>query len=650
MHFQPYECPKCHARFSQSSNMKTHLKKCSGVPNPTTSQRQHMLRRNPLDIGRSTAQLPPLPSLPSVVAAAAAAAAAAGNSNIRGNESLPPLSGASRLLYDQQSLSLLTQSISGGQGVASGPSTVPQMSPTHSRGQVPIESLLLHLNVSRSRHPSQSSVHSGQVSPTSSVSLTDFQLMLRNAAAAAAVSSGSRSISSSSNQGSRIYSNSPPLSSSMGIPSATVTTSGMTVIPGLTNFGGMFLSQSPNSRHSPPSNPNVNDPMASINPSLGLVGYGSRSSGHIDSTSMPPPQSNGSSVVRNLPTPSSFIHNDLLPPSPGSVLRIDTRSMDTFPSVVSPTERSGTRQIQNPLVSPRRKQPSPSSLSAGGSLIPLSTLETAAIASGLRSPSQMVKFLSSALRDAESPLQPNSQSASSTRLPSLQHQNVLEAMVAAAAAEQNVAAASPSPGGNTRIRQVPSPHLHHHTQSHSFQYSENPATLPSLHLQNQSSIASGGPHHSSLTNPLQPQQILSPPPSYSVITSSHSLQQQEQHHQQMNIQRAALNYPRYASAPSTSSASRQISAMEEHHAATDQHQHIELQHQQLQRQHGYHQTLLQRSVNQGVVSSQGYSTSPSNTGSSSGYSAFNHSSISRSRSHSPGTIDHLRERNHDYQN
>lgn len=629
--------------------MKTHLKKCSGVPNPTTSQRQHMLRRNPLDIGRSTAQLPPLPSLPSVVAAAAAAAAAAGNPNIRGSESLPPLSGASRLLYEQQSLSLLTQSISGGQGVASGPSTVPQMSPAHSRGQVPIESLLLHLNVSRSRHPSQSSVHSGpQVSPTSSVSLSDFQLMLRNAAAAAAVSSGSRSISS--NQGSRIYSNSPPLSSSMSIPSATVTTSGMTSISGLTNFGGMILSQSPNSRHSPPGNANANDPMATINPSLGLVGYGSRSGGHIDSTSMPPPQSNGSSVLRNIPTPSSFMHHDLLPPSPGSVLRIDTRSMDTFSSGVSPTERSGARQIPNPLVSPRRKQPSPSSLSASGSLIPLSTLETAAIASGLRSPSQMVKFLSSALRDAESPLQPSSQSGSSGRLPSLQHQNVLEAMVAAAAAEQNVAASSPSPGGSTRIRQVPSPHLHHHTQSHSFQYSENQATLPSLHLQNQSPIGSGGPHHSSLTNPLQPQQIVSPPPSYSVITSSHSLQQQEQHHQQMSIQRAALNYPRYASAPSTSSASRQISAMEEHHAASDQHQHIELQHQQIQRQHGYHQTLLQRSVNQGVVSSPGYSTSPSNTGSSSGYSAFNHSSISRSRSHSPGTIDHIRERNHDYQN
>lgn len=646
--------------------MKTHLKKCSGVPNPSTSQRQHMLRR-PLEVARPAALAAPLPPLPTV---------SQGGSMMRGKEPLPSLPGTSRLLYkqQQQSLSILTQSISGGPGVLS--TTTPQLSPVPTRGQVPIESLLLHLNVGRSRHPSQGSVHSAPpTSPTPSVSLSDFQQLLRNAAAAAA-STGSRSASTSSSHGAQTYSSSasPPLSS-MGIPSATVTTSGMTAIPGMANFGGMVMSPTAvNSRYSPSESTHLNEtippshmpPMVNINQNLGLAGYeissGSRGSGQMDSSAMPPPQSNGASVLRNIPTPTSFIHPDLLPPSPGNMLRIDTRSLDSFSSVGSPPDRSPIRQNRlppNQMGSPRRKLPSPSSSLSTGSLIPLSTLESAAIASGLRSPSQMVQFLSSALREAEGPL--HSSSHSSTRLPSLQQrQHVLEAMVAAASAEQHAGVASSTVGtGNMRHRQIPSPHMHQQTPSShpTFQFSGDSPSLPSLHLSQSQAMITGGPQHSSIAHSIQSHQTASSPPLYSVITSSHLLQQQHNdHHQQqqhaLNIQRVGTTFSRFVTASSSSSAtSRLSSSLDEHHSSVDQAQHIELQPQPLPQQHrqqGYHQTLLQSRVNQGTVA-PGYSGS-GNGNTNPSHSTFNHSIISRSRSHSPNTIEHLRDRSHNYPN
>ncbi|CAL8103980.1 unnamed protein product [Orchesella dallaii] len=636
---KPYECPKCHARFSQSSNMKTHLKKCSGVPNPTSTQRQQMLRRNPLDIGRPTAHLPPLQS---VVSAAAAS----------GRESLPSLPGSSRLLYDQQSLNLLSQSLGCNQ-------TVPQLSPGHSRGQMPIESLLLHLNVSRSRHPSQSSMHQGQPpSPTSSIPFPDLQLMLRNA-----VASGSRPVSSQSNSGQRLYSTpSPPCSSSN--PSgagAMIISSGMgcggiahsptSVVSNIRRSPAEGVMGSGNESISPPSL----SPMMVLNPTLGLVGYGmstgSRTSGHghIDSSVMPPPSTNGT-VLRNVPTSSSLISPELLSPV-NSMLKIDTRSMEGFPStLISPSDKGRQgRGMHSPAMSPRKKQPSPSSLSASGSFIPLSTLESAAIASGLRSPSQVARFLTSALRDAEAPLQAHSPgSYSSSRLPPISQQNVLEVMAAAAAAEQNLNSgpSSSSSLSSTRMRQVISPHHSNLQQqqagqgSHShFQFSGDNRPLPSLQLSHGSSGSHHHHHHHHSSSP--PQHHMSgnaqTPPPFSVITSSHLLQQhqQDQHGSSLNMQHSSLPNVRFSSSSSPSSASR-LNTMDEHSQ-----QQLELQQS---RQYGYHQNLLLSHISQGTVTSGNYS----NPNPSSGYSTFTHSII-RSRSQSP--VSQLpRERNQDYPN
>lgn len=644
------------------------MKKCSGVPNPTTSQRQQMLRRNPLDIGRTSAQLT-LPHLPGIMAAAAAAAGGG-----RHVEQLPPLPPASRLIYEQQSLNLLQQSLGGGQGLVGGPPAMPQLSPGHPRGQVPIESLLLHLNVGRSRHPSQSSVHSGAPpSPTSGMSFPDLQMMLRNAAAAAAVSSGSRQASGA--PGPRSYPSPPSPGSSSSNPSATVTTSGMIPIPGMASFGGVALSPSSvtNARRSSPPHgmigerghpehvpPPALSPIMSINPSLALAGYGDR--GQMDSNAMPPPSTNGT-VLRNISTTAGIIPPEMLSPTASSILRVDTRSLDGFPAL-SPPDKTVNRQgrvVPNPMASPRRKQPSPSSLSAGGSYIPLSTLESAAIASGLRSPSQVVRFLSNALREAENPLPPSNPTSSNyTRLPSLSHHNVLEAMVAAAAAEQNAAVtlASSPPSGGTRVRQVPSPTRYHHQPQHqhsaaphpsSFQFSGELPSLPSLHMSQQAGVPSPEPMHQS--SPGQHGVSHSP---YSVITSSNLLQQQQQ---QQGLQQQTLSNARFTSASSAPSASRLASAMDEHHVGASQPQQIELHHHQQQssqiRQHGYHQSLLLSHVAQhGAVSAQTtssvYSTSPNGNGGG-GYSTFSHS-IVRSRSHSPGSVEHLRERDQDYQN